>query len=315
VHTLEPELGALHGEGVIDEAAASRALALDRGEVFSLHPELRATLYAGVLLVMSGLGLILARNLERIGPLAIVLAIAIAAVAFAVPAVRAKLAGRPLTVAADYLLLLAALLLSADLAYAERQFTLLGPLWSWHLLLLAIFHAAIAYAFASPLVLAASLTALAGWFGVGGTLGDVLLFSDSTPALGARALACAATIAAWRYADHRARPHTSFSDVFDHFAANLAFWGTIAWCVEWPWLAAGLPLLAALAYASVRRGLDTGREAFLVYGIVYAAIGICAAVVPHLHGMTASFAFVLVVVCAAAATLWQLRRRLREPTP
>jgi hypothetical protein len=315
MHTLEPELRTLHAEGTIDDATASRALALDRGEVFSLHPELRATMYAGVLLLMSGVGIILARNLDRIGPLAIVLAIALAAVAFAVPAVRAKLAGRPLTVAADYLLLLAALLVSADLAYAERQFTLLGPLWSWHLLLLAIFHAAVAYAFASPLVLAASLAALAGWFGVGGTLGDVFLVSDSTPALGARALACAAVITVWRYADRRARPHTSFSDVFDHFAANLAFWGTIAWCVEWPWLAAGLPLLAALAYASVRRGLDTGREAFLVYGIVYAAIGICAAVVPHLHGMTVSFGFVLLVVCIAAATLWQLRGRLREPTP
>jgi hypothetical protein len=315
MHTLEPELRTLHAEGTIDDATASRALARERGQVFSLHAELRATLYAGVLLVMSGLGIILARNLDRIGPLAIALAIAVTAIACAVPAVRANLAGRALTVAADYLLLLAALLVSADLAYAERQFTLLGPLWSWHLLLLAVIHAAIAYAFASPLVLAASLAALAGWFGVGGTLGDVLHFSYSTPALGSRALACAAVIAAWRHADQRARPHTSFSDVFDHFAANLAFWGTIAWCLEWPWLAAGLPLLAALAYASVRRGLDTGREAFLVYGIVYAAIGICAAVTPRLHGMTASFAFVLVVVCAAAATLWRLRRRLQEPGP
>ena len=74
-------------------------------------------------------------------------------------------------------------------------------------------------------------------------------------------------------------------------------------------------MLAALAFASVRRGLDTGREAFLVYGIVYAAIGICAAVAPRLQGMTAKLGFVLVVVCAAAATLWQLRRRLREPSP
>ena len=182
-------------------------------------------------------------------------------------------------------------------------------------MLLAIVHAAIAYAFASPLVLAASLTSLAGWFGVGVTLGDALLFSYTTPMLGARALACAAIIAAWRYADRRARPDTPFSDVFDHFAANLAFWGAIAWCLEWPWLAAGLPLLAALAYASVRHGLDTGREAFLVYGIVYAAIGICAATVPRLHGMTVSLGFVLIVVCAAATTLWQLRRRLREPSP
>jgi hypothetical protein len=225
---------------------------------------------------------------------------------------RAKAAGRPLTVAGDYLLLLAALLVSADLAYAERQFTLLGPWWSWHLLLLAVVHAAIAYAFASPLVLAASLTALAGWFGVGGTLGDVLFFSASTPALGARALLCAAVIAAWRHADRRARPGTTFSDVFDHFAANLAFWGAIAWCAEWPWLAAGLPLLAALAWASIRHGLDIGRESFLVYGIVYAAIGLCAAVAPRFDDTTASLGFVLIVVCTAAAALWQLRRRLRE---
>ena len=52
-----------------------------------------------------------------------------------------------------------------------------------------------------------------------------------------------------------------------------------------------------------------------MYGVVYAAIGICAVVVPRLHGMTTSFSFVLLVVCVAAATLWQLRRRLREPTP
>ena len=312
MHTLEPELRILHAEGLIDDATASRALALDRGEVFSLHQELRATLYAGVLLVMAGIGIVLARNLDRIGPVAITLAIALAAVACGTPAIRAKLARRELTVAGDYLLLLAALLVSADLAYVERQFTLLGPLWSWHLLVLAVVHAAIAYAFSSALVLAASLAALAGWFGVGGTFGDVLHFSRSTPELGARALACAALIAAWRYADRRSRPGTPFSDVFDHFAANLAFWGSIAWCVDWPWLAAGLPLLAAFAYASVRRGLDASRESFLVYGTVYAGVGLCVAVLPHLQGITVSLAFVLLVVCAAAATLWQLRRRLRE---
>ena len=312
MHTLEPEIRTLHARGVIDDATASRAVALDRREVFSLHPELRATLYAGVLLVMAGVGIVLARNLDRIGPLSIALLIALAAAACSIPAIRAKLAGRRPGVAGDYLLLLAVLLVSADLAYAERQFSLLGPLWSWHLLLLAVVHAAVARVFASPLVLAASLTALAGWFGVGGTLGDALHFSRSTPELGGRALACAAVILAWRQADRRSRPDTNFSDVFDHFAANLACWGAIAWCLEWPWLAAGLPLLAAFACAAVRRGIATGREAFLVYGVVYAALGLCAAVLPRLHATTASLGFVLVVVSAAAATLWQLRRRLKE---
>jgi len=313
VHTLEPELRTLHAEGLIDDAAAARALASDRGQVFSLYAELRATLYAGVLLVMAGMGIILARNIDQIGPLAIVLAVALIAVACAVPAVRAKLAGRAPTVAGDYLLLLAVLLVSADLAYAERQFTLLGPLWSWHLLLLAVVHAAIAYTFASPLVLAAALTALAGWFGVGGTAGELLQVSYPEAEFGARALACAAVITGWRFADRRARPQSHFTDVFDHFAANVAFWGAIAWCGEWPWLAAGLPLIAALAYAVIRRGLSHGREAFLVYGTVYAAIGVCVAAMPFIHGTTLSLAFALAVVCAAAVMLWWLRRRLREP--
>jgi hypothetical protein len=315
MHTLDPEIRTLHAEGAIDDATAARALARDRGRIFSLHSELRATLYVGVLLVMSGVGIVLARNLERIGPLAIVLAIALLAFMCALPAVRSRLAGRALSDPADYLLLLAVLLGSADLAYAERQFTLLGPLWSWHLLLLAIVHAAIAYAFGSSLVLAAALTALAGWFGVGGSPGDALQFSYSSPQLGGRALVCAIVIAAWRYADRRARPGTRFSDVMDHFATNLAFWGAVTWCLEWPWLAAGLPLLAALSYASVRRALDIGREAFLVYGTVYAGIGLCAAVLPRLHGVTVSLGFVLMVVCVVAAVLWQLRRRLRELAP
>jgi hypothetical protein len=315
VHTLEPELRALHAEGLLDDATAARALARDRGHVFSLFAELRATLYAGVLLVVAGVGIVLARNIDRIGPLAIVLAVALIAVACAVPAVRAKSAGRPLPVAGEYLLLLGVLLVSADLAYAERQFTLLGPLWSWHLLMLAAVHAAIAYAFVSPLVLAAALTALAGWFGVGGTPSELLGISYSETEFGTRALGCALVITAWRYADRRARPESRFSDVFDHFATNLAFWGVIAWCLEWPWLLAGLPLLAALSYAAVRRGLDSGREAFLVYGTVYAAIGTCAAVLPYLHGTTPSLSFVLIVVCVAAAALWRLRRRLREPGP
>jgi hypothetical protein len=315
VHTLEPEFHTLNEQGVLDDETASRAVALDRGEVFSLHGELRATLYAGVLLVMAGVGTLLARNLDRLGPVAIVFAVALAASACAVPAVRARLAGRTPGVAADYLLLLAVLLASADLAYAERQFNLLGPLWPWHLLMLAVIGAAVAYAFASALVIAAALAALAGWFGVGGSVGDALHVALSTPELGGRALACAAVITAWRLADKRWWPDTRFSGVFDHFAANLAFWGALAWCLEWPWLAAGLPLLAALAYASIRRGLEAGREAFLVYGVGYAALGTCFVVVPRLDGTTATMAFVLLVVCVAAATLWQLRRRLREPAP
>jgi hypothetical protein len=312
MHTLETEFKLLQAEGVIDGDTASRAVAADRRALFSVHGELRLAMYAGVLLVVGGVGMVLARNLDRIGPLAIALGLALAALVCAIPAVRARTAGRPLSAAADYLLLLGALLASADLAYVETQFKLLGPLWSWHLLWLAVAHAVLAYTFRSTLVLAASLTSLAGWFGAGGTLGDVVL-SYTSPEVGARALACAAVIAAWRNVDLRVRPATQFRGTFDHFAANLAFVGAVAWCVDWPWLAAGLPLLAGLAFVSIRHAFNTGREAFLVYGVLYAALGFCVAVVPHVDDFTAACALVLLVVCGSATAIWQMRRQLREP--
>jgi hypothetical protein len=312
VHSLEPEIRELRQEGLVDDATASRVAALERGDVFSVHAELRVALYAGVTMVTGGVGMILARNLDRIGPLAITLAIALAAAACVIPALRAIRAGNQPSTAADYLLLLGALLASADLAYAERQFGLLGPLWPWHLLLLAGLHAALAYAFRSSLVLGASLAALAGWFGVGGGFGEISWAGTSAEELGTRALACAATIFLWRFADRQRDPDSPFSTVFDHFGANLAFWGALAWCHPMPWLLLGLPVLGVLATAAVRHALATGHELFLVYGVVYAALGICIAVASRLDDEQAAAGFSLLVVCVAAATLWHLRQRIRE---
>ena len=308
MHTLEHELRLLQAEGVIDAGTASRAVAADRREPFSVHNELRLAMYAGVLLVLGGVGMVLARNLDRIGPLAIALGLALAAVVCTIPAVRHRLRvvhsmSQPITCFCS-----GRCLQAQTLAYVEAQFKLLGPLWSWHLLWLAFAHAVLAYTFRSTLVLAASLTSLAGWFGAGSTMGAVML-SYTSPEVGARALACAAVFAAWRYVDLRLRPATQFSGTFDHFAANLAFVGAVAWCVDWPWLAAGLPLLAGLALVSIRHAFNTGREAFLVYGVLYAALGFCVAVVPHVNDFTAACALVLLVVCGAATAIWQMRQQ------
>jgi hypothetical protein len=257
-------------------------------------------------------GVLLARRLDQVGPLAIVRAIAAVAAACYWIAARGRIAGRDLGVASDYVLLLGALLASADLAYAERQFGLLGALWSWHLLLLAILHAVTAYAYRSPLLLAAALAALAGWFGIGTPFDGVGPLDRTATQIGTSALVCAALVYAWRQADRRLRPATTFGAVFDQFAANLAFWGALAWCTDFPWLYAGLVLVAALAAVVIREGLRSGRESFVVYGVVYAALALCIVLVPRLPGSTVTMSFVLVVVAAAATVLWQLLRTRGE---
>jgi hypothetical protein len=313
MHSLEPEIRTLHAAGELDDAAAARALASERRTPFSLHDELRTATWAGVLLVTGGVGVLVARNLDRIGPLALAVAIALAALACYAYAARGRRPGEPPSGIVEYVLLLGALLLSADLAYVERQFGVLGPSWPWHLLLLATLHALAAYAYASTLLLAASLAALAGWFGVGSPFGGPFDWNPDAVDFGRRALTCAAIVGAWRVVDRRLRPATRFTATFDHFAANLAFWGGLAWCLRDSWLYAGLALVAVLAPLAVRHGLHTGREAFVVYGVGYAALALCFAFAPRIGASLPTLTFVLLVVAGAATLLWQLHGRLKEP--
>lgn len=66
----------------------------------------------------------------------------------------------------DYLLLLAMLLVAADLAYVEAQFRWLGPNWAYHLLAVSILYFVAAYRFDSRAVLTLALTSFAAWRGV-----------------------------------------------------------------------------------------------------------------------------------------------------
>ena len=88
MHSLEPELRVLDDEGVLDRGTIARAVARERRELISAATLLRTMLYAGVLLVTAGLGVLLARHLDRLGPAGIVAALAAVALACAVPALR-----------------------------------------------------------------------------------------------------------------------------------------------------------------------------------------------------------------------------------
>ena len=166
MHSLEAELRELSAGGALEKAAAAGAIALERRTVFSLFEELRAALYAAVALVITGVGILVMEHLDRIGPLTLILALALAAVACYVPAIRTRSRGTARSTAADYLLLLGALFVSADLGYVESQFHWLGANWSRHLLILTALHAYTAYVLDSRLVLSVALATLAGWFGI-----------------------------------------------------------------------------------------------------------------------------------------------------
>jgi asparagine N-glycosylation enzyme membrane subunit Stt3 len=315
MHSLQAELQQLHAEGALDAPELRQATALEERTLFSLYDELRAALYAAVALIVTGVGIVVGKHLDRIGPLTLALLLLLAAAACYAPAARARRLGTARSAASDYLALLGALLISVDLGYAESQFHWLGTHWSRHLLLLAALHAMTAYALDSRLVLSVALTALAGWFGIEHGPGLWAPWHLDTPALGLRALICAAVMLAWRAVDqrmHRAR----FREVFDHFATNLAFWGALCWCADSHVRLMGIAALLVLSWGAISTALRSGMELFAVYGVVYSALGGCIVIEQFLPSTTlAGAAAVLAVVLTAAAALRYLHDRLRRTHP
>jgi hypothetical protein len=287
VITLEDELAAI--------GAAEVRLAEERREVFSLFGEVRAASYLAVALVTTGVGIAIKNNADRIGPMTIVAALLIAAAgcyAFA-------LQKHTRTIVGDYVLLLGALLVSAAVGYAESQFHLLGANWSRHLLFLALFHITTAYLTDSRLVLSAGLAALAAWFGA-----DI----HAGASFGGRALACAATVAVFRLANR----HKGFDPTYEHFAANLAFFGALAWAFDDRMRWIGVLTALALAALVVWRGLRGGGEAMVIYAIVYATIAFDSAVIDLVHDEGLRFLYLLFSTPVAIVILFIVYRRLKE---
>src|SRR5882762_3026912 len=130
----------LRGDNVLSAPQATLFDRVARGHLVSVRLEIRLLLYVGVLLLTSGVGVLLVEHQHEIGPLAIAGALGLAAaaclawVARKAPRFSWRAVESP-NVGFDYILLLGLLLFASDLGYVEAQFTVLGPRWAHHLLI------------------------------------------------------------------------------------------------------------------------------------------------------------------------------------
>jgi hypothetical protein len=268
--SYEPELESLRP--LLGDPNTDALLARDRREVFSLHPELRIVSWGGAMLLATAAGLVLKNNLDRLGPVVLSLLMFIAAAScYAFVWWRRKRAG----IVDDYILLLGALLLSADVAFVETQFHFLGTAWHRHFLILAIVHGATAYLFRSRIVLSLSITALAAWLGVRADTYDTPWRAPIDYAL--QALACAALLLMWRAAhvrfdrDERRR---GFAVTLEHFIANVAYAGCFPLMFERDTRFIGSFAAILIAALIVIWGVRKRRELFVLYGFLYAVLAI-----------------------------------------
>lgn len=301
--SYEPELESLGP--LLGDATTTTLIARDRREVFSLHPELRILAWGGAMLLATAAGLVLKNNLDRIGPLALAVLMGVAAMScYAFVWWRRARA----SVVHDYVLLLGALLVSADVAFIESQFHLLGDAWHRYFLILAIVHGVTAYLYRSRIVLSLSIAAVTAWLGV-----REVPFRQATD-YAIRAFSCAALLLAWR-AMHLRFERTHFRDFappLEHFAANLAFAGSIALMFEDETRIAGCLVALAVAAAVIYWGMRTKREPFVLYAFLYAVLAVDVLFAEIVNEEALTFFFIVVSIIGAIVALFAIHARVKE---
>jgi hypothetical protein len=172
---MEPDvfqaLPALVADGIVPPSAEPHLRRLASGDLVSLHRELRVLLYAGVLCFTSGIGVLIKENLDRLGPLTIIGGLALLAlgalawVARVAPPFSWQQVPSP-NLAFDYVLLLAILLVSADLGFIEHIFDPVGRHVGLPFLVMSGLTALAALRFDSRVAFSFSLSSFAAWRGV-----------------------------------------------------------------------------------------------------------------------------------------------------
>jgi hypothetical protein len=310
----------LRAAGLVSEPLAVRLGRIARGELVSIHSELRLALYAGALLVAAGVGVLVEQNLERLGAVTIAtaLTLALASCFFWVArhAPRFAWAEAPSAhLAFDYILLLGVLLGAADLAFLEAEWTPLGPAWPWHLLLVSLATALVAFRYDSRIVFSLALSSFAAWRGVSidlGKRGIERLLGAPGP-LRANTIGCALLFLLVGLLLRRAGRKAHFEPVATHVGWLLLLGSCISGigtrgAAELAWTLALLVVAAALAFLAAR-----GRRfALLAMGVVPAFVAVSALFHRLDPPFVALAAWYLLTSLALIGGLAWAQRRLRE---
>jgi hypothetical protein len=312
-------IGRLRAQRVLSSGQAALFSRVARAHLVSIRLELRLLLYAGVLLLASGVGLLVVEHHREIGRWAITAAIGLGAagclfwVARQAPPFSWQAVPSP-SVAFDYVLLLGLLLLASGLAYLEAQFTVLGPRWAHHLLVVGVVYLLAAYRWDSPTVLGLAVSTLAAWRGLSVSLLHGSLGAGDPGDLRANALAVGALYVALATLSVRLERKPHFEDVFGNAGLLLLLGalvsGALAAAAWGVWLAA----LLAVAGLVMWRSFHLGRSLYFAQGVLAAYAGLLRLVFAPSRFGASSVPFVVAALLGlgALALVFTAHRRMTE---
>jgi hypothetical protein len=267
-------------EEVISESTYQKINSSFSGQLFSVGLEVKTLLYIGILLLSTGLGVLVYKNIDSIGHVAIISFIAIISIAcifYANTKRQPYTNGKVILTStlADYMLLLGCLTFATFMGYLQYQFSAFGPHNEISFLIPAILFFTMAYYFDHIGVLSMAITALAGFVGVTITPLQVLSSNDlsgeriifSGIFLGA-VLVCSALVLDKK----NIKKHFTFT--YLNFAMHLLFISILAGMFMDNIWYLFVPILALFSFLVIRYAYSERSFYFLVFAIIYTYIGL-----------------------------------------
>jgi hypothetical protein len=295
--------------GTITPAQYDTLTAIVRKERVSVHLELSALWYLGVLSFVGGLAWTMRAYVANLGDAAIlsVLSLIVGAAfyyCFAKVAPYANSEVESPNLALDYVLYLGCLVLSAEISYLEYRFHIFDN-WHHHLLIVSVIFGGLAYRFDNRFVLSLALSSLAGWLGLRVSGFDVLAANP----LRATALGYGAFVAGLGTWLARQGIKAHFLDVYLHLSA-LVVLAALASGIGEPQVGLlYLGLLLSLCAAAIALGIRHRKFAFVTYGVLYAYGAVSFRLVAYIDDAAGTFLYGIVTGTAVLIALVVLARR------
>ena len=311
---MQEALNDLEGARILGHKQAALLRRIYGRELFSVYWEVRLLLYAGILILTTGLGLLIAKHFASIGHLALLAAIALGCAGCFTHCLRRGGGFTAAQVAApdaayDYVLLLGCLLLGSFQGYLELRYQVLAD-WSWWLLGSGLLYLLCAHYFDNRLVLSLALTTLGAWLGVKTSL---LVGGMGEDALRGNALGFGAAVVAAGAAQTRLNWKSHFLPVHLHLGVNILFAALVAGVDS---RSTGLLYLAGLLLSAAGSALYAQRSrsfAFLLYAVLYGYLGITVFILDRAHwDIEGILLYFLVTAATLVAALVTFHRRFRS---
>jgi len=173
----------LAAEGILSETSLQKIKDKNANRLFSVHWEIKTLMYCAVLLLSSGLGILIYKNLDSIGHnviLAFLLFICAGSFFYCFKHKAAFSANRVASPDGvfDYLLLLACLTFISFIAYLQYQYTFFGDRYGLASFIPMVVLFFTAYYFDNIGILSLAITNLAAWLGITVTPLEILKAND-----------------------------------------------------------------------------------------------------------------------------------------